>query len=148
MRAWIYDTLIASTDLQAELGGVEGIKTRVMPRRSQESTPPEVDKPFIIFGLGNDTNELLTDSTADDEDGFAHRQFWQIWVHDEDSSYVLIDDLVEVVKNLFLGASSPAHKVLTTRWLETSQEFNNQTYGTNFRYIRFQSIIAKGVQGT
>ncbi len=143
MRPWIYDRLIADTDLQSDLGGVEGIKTRVMPRRSQETIVGP--RPFIIFGLGNDTNERINDDTATGEDDVkAHRQFWQVWIHDDNDSYAKIDDLVETVKRLFQGASSPPHDVTTTLWLETSQEFSNQTYNTLFRYIRFQSIISKG----
>lgn len=140
MRAWLYDLLVTDPNLQTELGGDTGIRERVMPRRSQGTI--NVAKPFLIFGLGNATNEQLEDSTANDAE--AQRQFFQIWIHDEGESYVLIDDLVEMVKARLIGASSPPDKVMTTRYLETSQEFNNETYGTNFRYIRFQAIIAKG----
>lgn len=142
MRPWLYDTLVLDADLQLDLGGAEGIRTRVHPRRSKGNIIGP--RPFLVFGLGNDTNEQLKDSTADDEDVVAHRQFFQIWVHDEGDSFVLIDDIVEKVKKALTGKQSPAHRVVTVRWLETSQEFNNETYNTNFRYIRFQAIIAKG----
>lgn len=140
MRALLYDLLTTDTDLQAELGGVEAIKARVMPRRSQGTI--NVAKPFIIFGLGNASNEYLADSTADDAE--AYRQFFQIWVHDEGSSFVKIDRLIDIVKQRLVGANSRLFKVTTIIWLETSQEFNNETYNTNFRYIRFQAIIAQG----
>jgi hypothetical protein len=39
-------------------------------------------------------------------------------------------------------ASSPADRVITVRWLETSQEFDDKTLGTILRYIRFQAIRA------
>lgn len=142
MRPWLYDTLILDEDLQSDLGGVEGIKTRVIPRRSRGNILGP--RPFLVFGLGNDTNEQLNDSTADDEDVVAHRQFFQIWVHDEGESFVKIDELVDKVKKSLTGEQSFSHQVVTIRWLETSQEFNNETYNTNFRYIRFQAIIAKG----
>jgi hypothetical protein len=29
-------------------------------------------------------------------------------------------------------------------WLETSQEFSDQTFGTIFRYLRLQAVISKG----
>ncbi len=140
MRAWLYDTLTSSTDLQTELGGAGGIGDRVVPRRS-EFLVPRV-KPFLIYGLGNESSENLSDSTADDVE--ATRQFFQVWVHDEGGSYVRIDDLVEMIKKALVGKSHPPSKIITVRFLETSQEFSNETYGTNFRYIRFQAIIAKG----
>lgn len=140
MRAWLYDRLTTDPDLQGELGGADAALTRIMPRRSQ--TTINVDRPFLIYGLGNETNEQLADSTADDAE--AARQFFQVWVHDEGESFVLIDDLVEMVKRRLIGANAPAFDIVTIAWLETSQEFNNETYGTNFRYIRFQAILAKG----
>ena len=139
MRAWLYDTLTASTELQAYFGGAEEIKDRVMPRRSQGTIL--VEKPFLIFGLGNSTNEQLEDSTADDAQ--AERQFFQIWVHDEGGSYALIDDIIPKIKRELVGKSHPASRLITVIYLETSQEFSNETYGTIFRYIRFQAILAK-----
>lgn len=143
MRAWLYDTLISSTDLQSDLGGAEDIKTRVMPRRSQQVVP-EV-KPYIVFGLGNSTSEDLGDSTAQGpNDKDADRQFFEVWIYDDGGSYTDIDSLVAKVIKLFHGAASPADRVLTVIYLETSAEFSNETYGTNFRYIRFQAVRTRG----
>lgn len=143
MRAWLYDLLITDPDLQPIFGGVDGIKTRVVPRRSQENI--NIPAPYIIFGLGNATSEDLGDSTADGpQDRDAERQFFQIWIHDEGESFVQIDDLIEKVKKRLIGASDPVSRVLTVRYLETSQEFSNQTYNTIFRYIRFQAIKTTG----
>lgn len=142
MRAWLYDTLVSSVELQSELGGAGGIVDRVLPRRSEFVVPKL--RPFLIYGMGNSTNEALGDDTAGDAE--AERQFFQIWVHDEGGSYVLIDQLVDKVKRTLRGKSSSANQILTIRYLETSAEFSNETYGTNFRYIRFQAIIAKGRQ--
>lgn len=140
MRVWLYDTLTQDTELQGMLGGVEGIKTRVIPRRSQTSI--EVQSPFLIYGLGNNTNEGLGDPTANDVD--AHRQFFQIWIEEEDSgSYAKIDEFIPVIKRLLTGASSPENNIMTIAWLENSQEFNNETYNTLFRYMRFQAILGK-----
>ena len=95
----------------------------------------------MVFGLGNSTSEALVDSTAlDPNDKDAERQFFQVWVHDDSESYSLIDSIVEKVKRRLIGASSTEHKVLTITYLETSAEFNNETYNTLFRYIRFQAI--------
>lgn len=139
MRAWLYDTLVASETLQSDLGGGEGVGDRVVPRRSQDNV--QIEKPYIIFGLGNSTSEQLADSTADDAE--AERQFFQIWIHDEVGSYLKIDRMVEEVKRLLIGQSHVPSRLLTVIYLETSAEFGNETYGTIFRYIRFQAIIAK-----
>lgn len=140
MRTWLYNRLTLDPELQSMLGGVEGIRTRVMPRRSE--THVAGPRPFLIYGLGNDTNEELGDPTANDVQ--ANRQFFQIWIHDEDSgSYTLVDDFIPVIKRVLVGATSPADRIMTIAWLETSQEFNNETYDTLFRYMRFQAILGR-----
>ena len=145
MRAWLYDTLVGSDDLKSDLGA-EDITTRVIPRRSK--TTVDINtllRPFLVFGLGNATNQQLADSTADDpQDKRAVGQFFQVWVHDAGGSFVKIDDIVQHVIDLLEGASSPPHGINTITHLETSGEFNNETYDTNFRYIRFQAMIVTG----
>lgn len=144
MRAWLYDHLTTDPELQGFFGGPVGILERVMPRRSQGNIL--VPKPFLIYGLGNSTNEQLGDSTATDEEELqAERQFFQVWIHDEGGSYLQIDDIVAQVKKRLTGASDVPSRVNTVIYLETSQEFNNETYNTIFRYIRFQAIISQGV---
>jgi hypothetical protein len=140
MRAWLFDRLTTSAALHAWAGvpDTAAMLDRVTARRGKETI--NLPKPFLIYGLGNDTNEQLGDPTADDVQ--AHRQFFQVWLHDSGPSYSLVDDGVKLVKDLLQGASSPTHKIITVNWLETSQEFNNETYNTIFRYVRFQAIIA------
>lgn len=139
MRSFLYDLLTTDATLQLDLGGVEGIKDRVVPRRSQANI--NIAKPFLMFGLGNATSELLVDSTANDpSDKSPERQFFQVWVHDDSESYVLIDSLVKRVKHRLTGKSSSEHGIMTISYLETSAEFHNETYNTLFRYIRFQAI--------
>ncbi len=144
MRAWLYDTLITDSDLQSDLGGAEGIKSRVAPRRSKEEIASLV-RPFLIMGLGNATSENLSDSTSNDpQDKDADRQFLQIWIHDDGGSYSRIDTIIEHVIHRLAGASSAADNILTMSYLETSAEFNNEAYGTIFRYIRFQAVKVRG----
>lgn len=139
MRAWLYDTLRTDTDLQLELGITEAeLSTRIVPRESQSTF--NLPKPFFVYGLGNNTNEDL----AEDQDHEAHRQFFQIWIHDEGGDYGLIDNCITIIKRRLHLASHPPSKVTTVRWLETSGEFANETYNTIFRYLRFQAIISKG----
>lgn len=139
MRGWLYDTLVGYPDLQGLIGGVEGIKTRTIPRESQSTI--NLPRPFLVYGLGNSTNEDL----SEDLEHQAERQFSQIWVHDESGDFSLIDDIVREVKRALRNKGSAAHGIITTRYLETSQEFANETYNTIFRYVRFQHIITEGV---
>ena len=117
----------------------EQLTGRVVPRESQDTI--NLPKPFLVYGLGNSTNEDL----AEDGDHEAYRQFFQVWVHDEGGSFDLIDDTIEVVKRRLHLASHAPSKVTLVRWLENSAEFSNETYNTVFRYMRFQAIISKGV---
>lgn len=138
MRSWLYDQLTGHEPLREWAGAADlaTMKEHVTPRRAQLTI--NLPRPFVIYGLGNSTNEGL----ADDEQVKAERQFFQIWLHDEGATYNRIDDGVEIVKDLFRGAFSKPHNINAVRYLETSQEFNNETYNTIFRYIRFQAIIA------
>jgi hypothetical protein len=142
MRAWLYDLLVDYPNLQGLLGGVEEIQSRIIPRESQSNI--NLPRPFIVYGLGNSTAEGLVDPTDPDMID-PEGQFSQIWVHDESGDYTLIDDILHEVKGALRGASSPVHHVLSTRYLETSQEFASEQYGTIFRYARFQHTIAEGV---
>lgn len=140
MRAFLYDTLTQFSPLQLRLGGVEGIKDRVIPRASE--TNINADRPFLMFGLGNSTSFQLSDSTANDSR--ADRQFFQVWIHDEGGSYVNIDEVfIPLVKEALIGKTSPRHEIITIGYLETSQEFTNETYNTIFRYLRFEAIRGK-----
>lgn len=139
LRQFIYQRMTGSDDLKTWLGvgEEESISDRIMPRASQTTiTGP---RPFIIYGLGNITNEFQS------EDGVrAYRQFLQIWLHDEGGDYSRIDNGLEVVKTLFVNAQSADCDLTTINWLETSQEFTSEQYNTIFRYHRFQAIIANG----
>lgn len=140
MRAWLYDRLTTHQPLWEAMGATSTtVKKQVVPRESQSNI--NLPKPFLVFGLGNETNEAL----SDENDHRASRQFFQVWVHDEGGSFSRIDNnIIPVVKDLLIGASDKASMVTTILWLETSGEFSNETYNTLFRYIRFQAIISKG----
>lgn len=150
MRTWLYERLATDPDLRPDFGLDEAaVRKVVVPRRSEQTINVDVQvnladelgtRRFIVYGLGNDTNEDLAEAM----DHEAHRQFFQIWIHDEGPSYLLIDDTIPKIKARLQNASDKASHVTTVRWLETSQEFSNDTYKTVFRYVRFQAIISKG----
>lgn len=139
MRAWLYDLLTQDNDLQTLMGyTAQEMLQQVIPRESAETVNRR--KPYLVYGLGNATNEDI----AEDIDYEAYRQFFQIWIHDEGGSYLLIDQIVHRLRKLLVGQTDPGSKVSAVRWLENSQEFSNQTYNTIFRYARFQAIISEG----
>jgi hypothetical protein len=141
MRAWLYDLLWTDPALQAYLGLTpEALQARVMPRRSQDDSV--IPSPYLVYGLGNATHEPLSDSTSVYQAN-AERQFFQVWVYDAGGDYSVIDDIVPLVVNRLRGRKSVNDQVLTIQYLETSQEFHNETLNQNFRYIRFQAIKAK-----
>lgn len=141
MRAWLYDRLTTSTDIATTMNmTVAQLADQVFPREAR--TNINGPKPFLVYGLGNETNERLAD---DDQEHIAERQFFQVWIHDEGTSYLRIDETIKALKLRLVGAKSPADNLTTIHWLETSQEFSNETYNTIFRYVRFQAIISKGV---
>lgn len=139
LRVGLYDRLVALESLQtlwqfdaAQMAG------QVLPRRSQFRVPST--KPFLVYGLGNATNEDL----AEDTDHQAERQFFQLWIHDVEGSYQKIDDTIPLLIRGLVNWSYPPASLTGVRYLETSSEFNNETYKTIFRYIRFQAIISSG----
>lgn len=138
MRAWLYDELTQCEDLWPFYGGEEAIKQLIIPRRGKQ-TINLGSQGFIIFGLGH----LSEEDISEDPDFEMGRQFFQIWVHDPGPSYQVVDEVLPIVKKLFRGRSEKTLGINQVRYLETSQEFNNETYNTVFRYIRFQAIIAK-----
>jgi len=136
MRTWLHQTLADSTELQTWL---EGDPTgRVFPRFTK--TTFNGLRPFVIHGLGNSSDMLPSE-----DEGFGKRQYFQVWLHDEGADFTRIDDGLDIVKGLLVNGSDKASNLTTVQWLETSQEFNNETYNTIFRYLRFQAIISKGV---
>ena len=138
MRTWLYERLATDPELIPTLGVDETeVRTRIHPRRSEETIV--LPTPYIIFGLGNDTNEDL----AEDTDHEAHRQFFTIWIHDEGPTFTTIDDLIPIIKARLQNAQDSDAGVTMVRWLETSSEFNNETYKTVFRYCRFQAIRSR-----
>ena len=141
MRPWLFDMLSNSPELRTLLNiTFPELAVRIIPRESQ-TTLTNIPRPFIVYGLGQTTNEGLGETNEHE----ARRQFFQLWVHDEGGDYGLIDEILEILKDTFQGQSAPAFNVSHVLWLENSQEFSNETYNTLFRYSRFQAIISKGV---
>lgn len=131
LRSWVYGRLHDDPYLLSQHEG------RVYARESLEIG--DLPVPFLAYGLGNSTAENLVDATSDELD--AERQFFQVWAFDARADYARIDEeLLPAIRRVFRGASSTADGVIAVRWLETSQEFDDQTLRAIFRYHRFQAI--------
>jgi hypothetical protein len=129
LRTLLFSTLRANATVD---GFVHG---RIIQASAMKEAT--VTKPYIVYHLGNNTNELLAD------DHPASRQFFQVYIHDEPGDYQQIDAIVLAVKASLVGLGSKPDGLITTRYLETSQDFNDETLRTIFRYIRFQFILSR-----
>ena len=129
-RTWLYQQLTTFPDL------VELTSDRVFAKKSMTSSIEE--HPYIVYKLGNNTGEEL----AETQD--ASRQFVQIFVHDysdgEVGDYTKIDSVITQIKRALINGSSGPDGVITCRYLETSQDLNDETLNTVMKYIRFQII--------
>jgi hypothetical protein len=96
----------------------------------------QVEKPFLVYHLGNDTDEQLSEVSS------PHRQFFQIYVHDVIGDYSQIDEIIKLVKDLLRARSNAGARVIVTRYLETSQDLRDEVLDTIFRYMRFQLVMS------
>ena len=128
-RHFIWHTL-NTPSVQNLVGGV--IDPRIYAKKTMTSGVEQ--HPFIVYKLGNDSTENFS------EDRDITRQFFQVWVHDyfdgDTADYDRIDTVITEVKKAFKNAGSES-AVWTTIFLETSQDLNDETLNTIFRYARF-----------
>lgn len=130
MRTWLYQLLSTNAGLTAIFG------TQFF--QGENMTSRLYAKPFLVYTIGNATDEEFS------EDKRPYRQFFQIYIHDEPSDYVRIDDAARQVRAVLKNASSRQYGVINVRHLETSRDLDDQTMGTIVRYIRFQAIMEEG----
>lgn len=132
-RTFVYETLSGNAALTELIGGDN---PRIFAKKTMTSS---IEKhPFLVYKFGNATSEGLSETIN------AERQFFQVWVHDyhdgETADYMRIDAVVDAVKNALRAKGSGADGVWMINFLETSQDLNDETLNTIFRYIRFQLI--------
>lgn len=94
--------------------------------------------PYIVYKMANSSDVELAEDTPID------RIYFQVWVHDfadaETADYMRIDEVVKQVRAAFRLLGSAEENIWTIRWLETSQDLNDDTLNTVFRYVRFEMI--------
>lgn len=133
-RVWLYEGL-TSAGLASFLGGAN---PRVFAKKTMTSN--QEDHPFAVYKLGFSANEDIAEVMPDGRD--VYRQFVQIWVHDyhdtDTGDYMLIDEILKLIKQTFHGQSSAAHGVISCKYIETSQDLNDETLNTLVKYARLQ----------
>ncbi|MGX9924107.1 hypothetical protein ACWIG4_30135 [Streptomyces sp. NPDC002248] len=128
-RQFIYETLLHGTSGQM----VEG---RVL--QSGALISGQSVKPYIVYTVGNSTDEGFSDPDSVQ----PHRQFFQVYIHDETGDYDRIDDIVRAVKNDFIHAVV-RDNICGVSFLETSRDLDDPTLQTIMRYVRFQLAMAR-----
>ena len=129
-RHFIYGTLMTSPEV------TDLVDDRIWAKKTMTSSVEQT--PYLVYKLGNSTPEDFSEEREID------RQFFQVYVHDfndgQTADYDKVDLGCKAVRNAFHNANSAENKVWTTRYIETSQDLNDETLNTVFRYLRFQLI--------
>ena len=132
-RTFVYSRLTVPS-VANFVGGVDN--PRVFAKKTMTSAVEEM--PFIVYKLGVESNLDIA------EDERLVRQYLQVWVHDVDSEdhadYMRIDEVLSAVKESLHLASSISDGVISSEFIETSQDFNDDTLNTLFKYSRFTLI--------
>lgn len=133
-RTFVYGKLISYAPLTDLIGG--SLEPRVFAKKSMTSS--KEDTPYIVYKLGNATDQNFSEEVE------IGTQFLQIWVHDfsneEVANYKVIDDIIEQIRNAFRFTQSPDDGVIMSEYIETSEDLNDDTLNTIFRYVRLQLI--------
>lgn len=137
-RIWLYEQLTTFPGLIAFLNEDN---PRVFAKKSMTSNVE--DHPFLVYKLGFKTNfELAEEMPGDGKD--VYTQYAQVWVHDFNDTvtgdYTLIDDVLAQIKLAVHNQSSPAHGVIRAKYIEVSQDLNDETLKTVTKYARLQLI--------
>lgn len=130
VREFIHQTLLNDDALEIVHQG------RVFQGQSVRTA--YLETPFLVHRFGNDSPENIAEVDIE-----PHRQFFSIWVYDELGDYTRIDDTIAKVKaSLSALLKSKTDKIITIRYLETSQDLEDQTFNAICRYARFQLIMS------
>jgi len=125
VRTWIYGQLITLDELVGD---------RVFAKKTMTSSIEQ--HPYIVYSLGYNANEDLAEDTD------VTRQFIQVFVHDfndgDNADYMRIDQVIHAIKQVFHLKNSAEDGVIAIQYVETSQDLNDETLNTVFKYARFQ----------
>lgn len=124
--------------LKQKLGSIPGLLDVMTPDdmyQGESMLNANVKKPFLMFNFGNRTTEDLSEEIPE-----VSRQFLTIYLHDVPADYSRIDEMEMAVIHGMNQASSDGDSIITTRYLETSRDLDDQALGTIYRYVRLQLI--------
>lgn len=125
-RAFVHTQLSTDASLSAIIGG------RVLQQGSIITA--QTVKPYLVHHLGNATDEGMAD-----EDNFQpKRQFLQVFIHVAQGDYGPIDDLEPLVRAAMMQRTGRPAELVAVQYLETSQDLQDNTLQSYFRYLRFQ----------
>jgi len=126
-RTWLYQQIV---------DGVPLVEGRVFAKKSMTSSIEE--HPYIVYKLGYSTGDGLSE-TVD-----PNRQFVQIFIHDysdgEVADYIRIDSTIIQLRAALKLKSSAPEGIISTTYLETSQDLNDETLNTVMKYVRYQLV--------
>ena len=134
-RSWLWAFLTTTPEIVNLIGGEDD--PRVFAKKTMTSSVEQC--PYIVYKMGYSAPEGLSET----ED--ASRQFAQVWIHDysdgKTADYAKIDEVVEAIKSAIKLQNSAEDAIILARYLETSQDLNDETLNTVFRYVRIQIIL-------
>lgn len=137
VRTWVFGRLTEYPPLIAMIG-VEN--PRVFAKKSMTSSNEL--HPFIVYKLGYSANVDLAENMP--EGKTLQRQFVQVWVHDYSDTqvgdYGLIDQVLKHVRAALHKGYSVADGVISCKYIETSQDLNDETLNTVMKYARFEIL--------
>lgn len=127
-RVWLFETLAGHAGVAALLNDPD---TDIYGAGGIDSPP--VARPFIEIRAGTKIRGPFPG---------VSQQYATIWVHDAPGDYMLIDSLIEQIKDALSGSSREASVSETDgvscRWMSDSQELADDGYGTITRNTQFQ----------
>lgn len=127
-RSWLKSTLGSITQLLEHMSADDMYQGESM-------LDANVSKPFLMFNFGNRTSEDLSEELP-----AVSRQFLTIFIHDVPADYSRIDQIETALIYGLTQANSKPDAIMTTRYLETSRDLDDQALGTIYRYVRLQLI--------
>ncbi len=138
VRTWVYGRLTSYAPLIALIGVGS---PRVFAKKTMTSN--KEDHPFIVYKLGYSANEDIAENMPDGK--VVARQFLQVWVHDYSDTvtgdYMRIDNVLKQIRAALHMGSSVADGVIHCKYIETSQDLNDETLNTVVKYARFQITV-------
>lgn len=136
MKKLIYDTLVGAVSLQEVEVGEAGNRVYQRYALGEVGIPDKPDFPFILIG------ELPAFPARNKpKTSRALTHFIQVYVYDHKGSYVRIEAILELVRELVLALegemSASGSRCLGVGWDTTSQDYDDDNYDAFVKHITF-----------